>query len=123
MEEMFHLVLLSILNMVRIYCISLKYHVNVFFCQISGPEPPGFSDSDSDSDDTDYVVGPGNSVAINSMPSTATCSSMVPADASDSSDNGSGVYITSGPEDNSIKLRVTGASSSDDGTDERERKS
>ncbi|KAI9564003.1 hypothetical protein GHT06_007741 [Daphnia sinensis] len=84
-----------------------------------GPEPPGFDDSDSDSDDTDYVVGPGNSIAV--VPSTATCSSMVP---DDSSDNGStGIYITSDSQDNSIKLRVTNASSSDDGADETERKS
>ncbi|XP_046448305.1 chloride channel protein 2-like isoform X1 [Daphnia pulex] len=95
-----------------------------------GPEPPGFDDSDSDSDDTDYVVGPGNSIAV--QPSSATLSSIVPDDSA--SENGStGIYITSHSreDENSIKLRVTGAGScsdeSDDGaakgTDETERKS
>lgn len=94
-----------------------------------GPEPPNFDDSDSDSDDTDYVVGPGNSVAV--APSSATLSSIVPDDSA--SDNGStGIYITSDSrEGNSIKLRVTGTGSSDESddgaakgrTDETERKS
>lgn len=96
-----------------------------------GPEPPGFDDSDSDSDDTDYVVGPGNSIAV--QPSSATLSSIVPDDSA--SENGStGIYITSHSreDENSIKLRVTGAAGScsdesDDGaakgTEETERKS
>jgi hypothetical protein len=95
-----------------------------------GPEPPGFDDSDSDSDDTDNVVSPGNSIVV--QPYSATLSSIVPDDSA--SENGStGIYITSHSreDENSIKLRVTGAGScsdeSDDGaakgTDETERKS
>jgi len=85
-------------------------------CIFLGPEPPGFDDSDSDSDDTDYVVGPGNSIAV--QPSSATLSSIVQDDSA--SENGStGIYITSDSrDDNSIKLRVTGAGSSSDDSDD-----
>jgi hypothetical protein len=81
-----------------------------------GPEPPGFDDSDSDSDDTDNVVSPGNSIVV--QPYSATLSSIVPDDSA--SENGStGIYITSHSreDENSIKLRVIGAGSCFDASD------
>jgi hypothetical protein len=79
-----------------------------------GPEPPGFDDSDSDSDDN--VVSHGNLKVV--QPYSATLSSIVPDDLA--SENGStGIYKTSQSreDENSIKLRVIGAGSCSDESD------
>lgn len=93
-----------------------------YFAIETGPEPPGFSDSDeSDSEGAEYIVGPGHSTMVPQI-------MQGPSSVFESGDASSTVSASSSvPQDNSIKLQVSSASSSDgsDGkeADQTERKS